>query len=284
MRLLTALAMAAALAAGAPTARAQPPAVFLKGYGDNAAAGQRFVHDGVSLYYETYGAGEPLLIIHGNGASIASLSGQIDHFKAKYQVIVMDSRDHGRSGDAPGPLTFEAMSDDLAALLDHLHARPAYVLGWSDGAIEALLLSLRHPEKVRMIAAMAANLDPRGAWPEFLEPAPPPAGPPTRADRVRRLDLDEPHIVPSALAAVTAPTLVLAGDHDAIRDEHTLLIFRSLPNSQLAILPDATHMVPIDDPDRFNAVVDRFFSTPFVKRDRLQDLLKTLRKFAPPAK
>ncbi len=283
-------------------ALAQIPPVFAKHYGDNPDAGRTFTHDGVSLYYETYGAGPPLLIIHGNGASIRSLSAQIDYFRQKYDVIVMDSRDHGKSSDSPAPLTFEAMSDDLAALLDHLNTGPVYVLGWSDGGIEALLLGLRHPEKVRMIAAMAANLDPGGVYREFIDPPDPPASAAhapsvmatpmdktasakaARTLRVKHLDRDEPHIKPELLEAITAPTLVLASDHDVIRDEHTLAIYHHLPNSQLAIFPDATHMIPIDDPERFNATVDRFFSTPFVKKDRLLDLLKTLRRMsAPPA-
>jgi pimeloyl-ACP methyl ester carboxylesterase len=281
-------ALAAAFLFGG-AAKAQLPAAFLQHYGDNPQAGRVFTHDGVRLYYETYGSGPPLLIIHGNGASIASLSGQIDDFKARYRVIVMDSRDHGKSGDSPVPLTFEAMSDDLAALLDETHAGPAYVLGWSDGGIEALLLGIRHPDKVRMIAAMAANLEPDGTFPEFLGPSPaagstPPADAKrARSLRVERLDRDEPHIRPEALEAITAPTLVLASDHDAIRDEHTLLIYHHLKNAQLAIFPDATHMIPIDDPARFNATVERFFSTPFVPKDRLGDLLKTLRKFSKPA-
>ncbi len=274
-------------------ALAQVPPVFAKHYGDNPDAGRTFTHDGVSLYYETYGAGPPLLIIHGNGASIRSLSAQIDYFRQKYDVIVMDSRDHGKSSDSPAPLTFEAMSDDLAALLDHLNTGPTYVLGWSDGGIEALLLGLRHPEKVRMIAAMAANLDPDGVYPEFIDPPDPPASatPVAPVDkaasakaarilRVKHLDRDEPHIKPEALEAITAPTLVLASDHDVIRDEHTLSIYHHLPNSQLAIFPNATHMIPIDDPERFNATVDRFFGTPFVKKDRLLDLMKTLQRMS----
>ena len=72
----------------------------------------------------------------------------------------MDSRDQGKSGDSPGPITYEKMTDDLAALLDHLGTGPVDVLGWSDGGIEALLLGIRHPDKVKKIAAMAANLDP----------------------------------------------------------------------------------------------------------------------------
>lgn len=253
-------------------------------YGANAAAGRYFTHDGVRLYYEVYGEGPPLLMIHGNGASIWSLRHQIDYFRHRYQVIVMDSRDHGRSSDAPGRLTFETMTDDLSALLEHVHAAPALVLGWSDGAIEALLLGLRHPEQVKMIASMAANLDPGGLAPEFAEPAVPAApeegadAKPNRAQRVEALDRDEPHIRAEALEAIAAPTLILASDHDAVRDEHTLLIYHHLRNSQLAIFPDATHMIPLDDPARFNATVDRFFSSPFVERDRVADTMSSIRK------
>ncbi len=81
--------------------------------------------------------------------------------------------------------------------------------------------------------------------------------------------------VANALDAIIVPTLVLASDHDAIRDEHTLEIYHHLPNSQLCIFPDATHMIPYDDPPRFNATVDRFFRTPFVKKDRVKDLVKS---------
>ena len=118
------------------------------------------MHDGVTLYYEVYGAGEPLLMVHGNGGSIADLGAQIAHFRTRYKVIAMDSRDQGKSGDSPDKLTYEKMTDDLAALLDHLKVGPVNVLGWSDGGIEALLLGIRHPAKVKKIAAMAANLNP----------------------------------------------------------------------------------------------------------------------------
>jgi len=94
-----------------------------------------------------------------------------------------------------------------------------------------------------------------------------------RAIKVTSMMFEEPNIAPSALQAITAPTLVLASDHDLIRDEHTLDIFHHVPNSQLCIFPDATHMVPYDAPALFNATVERFFRTPFVKQDRIKDFL-----------
>jgi pimeloyl-ACP methyl ester carboxylesterase len=254
-------------------------------YGSNPAAGKTFTHDGVKLYYEVYGTGEPLLLVHGNGGSIADFKAQINHFRNRYKMIAMDSRDQGKSGDSPDKLSFEKMTDDLAALLDHLHTGPAYVLGWSDGGIEALLLGIRHPEKVKKMAAMAANLNPEAIYPEIgalvmsmLDSVPAAARETPQGKRelmVTQLALDEPHIQPQTLEAITAPTLVLASDHDLIRDEHTLEIYHHIPNSQLCIFPNATHMVPYDDPDLFNATVERFFRTPFLKKDRIEDALKS---------
>ena len=256
-----------------------PPTVVR--YGSNAAVGRTFTHDGVKLYYEVYGTGDPLLLVHGNGGSISDLAAQIAHFRTRYRVIAMDSRDQGKSADTPDALTYEKMTDDLAALLDHLKTGPVNVFGWSDGGIEALLLGIRHPAKVKKIAAMAANLNPtdRAIYPEvlglvktMLEGVPAaarntPEG--KREIKVTGMMLVEPNIDAKALEAIKAPTLVLAGDHDLIRDEHTLDIFHHIPNGQLAILPNATHMVPFDDAAQFNAVLERFFRTPFVKKTAL---------------
>src|SRR6188474_200419 len=138
--------------------RVAPPKVAR--YGHDTAAGNTFTHDGIKLYYEVYGVGEPVLLVHGNGGSIADLSAQIAHFRKRYKVIAMDSRDQGRSADSPDAITYDKMTDALAALLDHLKVGPVTVLGWSDGGIEALLLGIRHPAKVKKIASMAANLNP----------------------------------------------------------------------------------------------------------------------------
>jgi pimeloyl-ACP methyl ester carboxylesterase len=103
-----------------------------------------------------------------------------------------------------------------------------------------------------------------------------PAG--RRELKVTGMMLVEPHIELTALEAITAPTLVLASDHDAIVDEHTVDIFHHLPNGQLAIFPNATHTVPYDAPELFNAAVERFLRATFVKKDRVADLLKSLDK------
>jgi pimeloyl-ACP methyl ester carboxylesterase len=268
-------------------AGAQPTPKPVAKYGSNAAVGKTFTHDGVKLYYEVYGTGEPLLLVHGNGASIASFNAQINQFRKRYKVIAMDSRDQGKSGDSPDKITYEKMTDDLAALLDHLKTGPVNVLGWSDGGIEALLLGIRHPAKVKKIAAMAANLNPseEAIYPEVFASVKPmmdsmqaaaKENPQAKRElKVMQMAFDEPHIDAKALEAIAAPTLVLAGDHDVIRDEHTLEIYHHIPNSQLCIIPNATHMIPYDEPSRFNAMVERFFRAPFVKKDRVKDMLKS---------
>ena len=259
-------------------------------YGSNPAAGKTFVHDGVRLYYEVYGTGEPLLVVHGNGGTIADLSAQIAYFRTRYKVIAMDSRDHGRSADSDSRITYEKMTDDLAALLDHLKVGPVNVLGWSDGGIEALLLGIRHPQKVKKIAAMAANLTPGE---EALEPeiinliksmvsegtADQREKPERRREiKVASMMLIEPNINFKQLENIKAPTLVLAADHDAIRVKHTVEIYLHIPNSQLVIFPGATHLIPFDDPALFNATVQRFLQTPFRKVEMLNDTLKSLER------
>ena len=260
-------------------------------YGANPSASGTFTHDGVTLYYETYGEGEPLLMIHGNGGSIGTMAAQIDHFRTKYKVIAMDSRDHGRSSDSPGALNYEVMTDDLAALLEHLKVGPAYVLGWSDGGIEALLLGMRHPAKVKMIAAGAANLNPTAeALPQatltlvekMLASMSDSAKATTtgrREFKVMSMMTKEPNIAPAQLATITVPTLVMAADQDLIRGEHTLAIFNHLPLGQLAIFPNATHMIIFDDPATLNGTVARFFATPFTRqKDRIADMMASYEK------
>lgn len=288
-----ALAMAVACAPAAPPAVETPPAETAATaaptaakipYGANQSASGTFTHDGVTFYYETYGEGEPLLLVHGNGGSLGAFAAQIDAFKGKYKVIAMDSREQGKSGSSDKPITYEQMADDLAALLDHLKIASADVVGWSDGGIEGLLLAMRHPEKVKKLVAMAANLNPslEAIYPETeaMAKAMPGALPAEARDtpdgkrflKVTGLLLSQPHIDPKALNRITAPTLIISGDQDVIRLEHTVQIYNNIPNANLAVLPNNTHMAPYDDADLFNATIQRFLDMPFVKKDRIKDM------------
>src|ERR1700733_3131596 len=130
-------------------------------YGHNPAAGHYLETRGFKLYYETYGQGAPLLLLHGNGGSISNMSNQIPYFAKDYKVIAIDTRAHGKSKNPSDSLTFEQIVDDFNALLDTLHLDSCYVIGWSDGGIDALLLAIRHPDKVKKMAFTGANL-----WPD----------------------------------------------------------------------------------------------------------------------
>src|SRR5580704_14696189 len=141
----------------AQTQPAAPPAT----YGNNPAAGHYLATRGFKLYYETYGQGQPLLLFHGNGGSIASMRNQIFYFSFFYQVIAIDTRAHGNSKNPSDSLTFEMIVDDFNALVDSLHLDSCYVIGWSDGGIDALLMAIRHPDKVKKMAFTGANL-----WPD----------------------------------------------------------------------------------------------------------------------
>ena len=296
LKTAAAIAMLATLAACSPAKTEAPAPAPVEApaapspYGTNAAASGAFTHDGVTFYYETYGEGEPLLMVHGNGASIGSLGKQIEHFKSKYKVIAMDSREQGKSGGNDKPITYEIMTDDLAALMDHLKTDPVDVIGWSDGGIEALMLGIRHPDKVKKLVAMAANLNPtlEAIYPETDGMVKQIAGSltpdalatPAGKTQAKLVDLmaNQPNIPLKALAAITAPTLVISGDQDLIRLEHTVAMFNALPNAELAVFPNSTHALPIDDPEAFNATVERFLAAPFKKKDRVGDMAASFEK------
>jgi pimeloyl-ACP methyl ester carboxylesterase len=230
-------------------------------FGTNNSAGKYVNIRGIKLYYETYGQGEPLLLIHGNGGSINNFQHQIPFFSANYQVIAVDSRAQGKSTDNSDSLSFEMMADDFSVLLDTLHLDSCYVLGWSDGGISGLVLAMRHPEKVKKMAFTAIRpVDFNwmvSAWEELGQQPQTPEIINTR--KLIRLDLTEPHITRLQLQQIQCPTLVIGGDHDIILTEHTMYIAESIPGSNLFIVPDSGHSTLIDHKDLFNRVVLNFF-------------------------
>lgn len=245
-------------------------------YGNNPATGKYYDIRGFKMYCEIYGSGEPLLIIHGNGGSINNFTYQIPYFAKNYKVIIADSRSQGKSADTGDSLTYEMMADDYAGLLDALKLDSVNVIGWSDGGINGLLLAMRHPKKVKKLAVTGANLAPdttavgQDIW-DMVRPAL--AGLYTKSNKtpqeknsfkLLRLLCEQPHIQPSSLKSIGCPTLVIGGDHDVIKEEHTFLIYKSIPKAYLWILPGSGHSTPIIYADDFNKVVERFFKNPFV--------------------
>lgn len=244
-------------------------------YGKNKAAGKFYNIRGFKMYAEVYGEGQPLLFIHGNGGSIVHFSKQIPYFSKKYKVIIADSRAQGKSADWGDSLSYEMMADDYAALLDSMKVDSAYVVGWSDGGIDGLLLAMRHPEKVKKLAVTGANLRPdttavpKSIWdmvmPDYtalksksnknvMEKA---------GFKLLRLLVENPHIADEDLHKIACPALVIGGDHDVIKVEHTMEIANNIPQSFLWILPNSGHSTPIVYADEFNNKVDAFFRQPY---------------------
>jgi pimeloyl-ACP methyl ester carboxylesterase len=249
-------------------------------YGNNKATGKYYNLRGFKMYAETYGSGQPLLIIHGNGGSINDFVNQIPYFSKKYKVIIADSRAQGKSTDLSDSLSYEMMADDYAALLDQMKIDSAYVIGWSDGGINGLLLAIRHPEKVTKLAVTGANLWPdttavyddvvQLVLPDYLK-----LKNKTNKNtqekagwKLLRLLAEEPHISLADLQKIKVPALVIGGDHDVIKPEHTLLIAQAIPQSYLWILPNSGHSTPIAYKNEFNKTVEDFFANPYRKIEK----------------
>jgi len=162
----------------------------------------------------------------------------------------MDSRGQGKSDLGTAALTYEQMAEDINALLEQLKLDHVKVLGWSDGGIIGLLLTIHHPDKVSMLAVMGANLEPDAAYPWAVDgiarmrnritaELAHSNNPKSLQLQLQFLELlgNQPHIPLADLTSIQVPTLVMAGDRDVIRDEHTLSMFHALPKSQLAIFP-----------------------------------------------
>lgn len=235
-------------------------------YGNNPAAGHTAEVNGINLYYEIYGEGQPLLLLHGNGGSIASRSAQIPEYAKRYKVIAVDSRCHGKSGCPAGDLNYEQMAADINALLNHLKIDSCLIWGHSDGGIIALIMGFQYPQKVKRMIVTGANVQPdtTAVFPELVEFVGMYAMlPDTMQQKHLKLMAQHPHIDFAKLRNIKAPVLVMAGDRDAIREEHTVRIFQSIPNAQLCILPGTTHFISNEKPALFNTLLFDFFEKPF---------------------
>jgi len=241
-------------------------------YGNNQQVGKFYDVRGIKLYCEIYGEGSPLLFIHGNGGNIKSFEKQIPYFSSKYKVIIPDSRAQGRSDDPSDSLSYDMMADDFAELLNQLNIDSVKVIGWSDGGINGLLLAIRHPEKVKMLAITGANITPdtTAIFPNDFNGMSSTVN--TLKDKTNKTDqektdyklnklmCEQPNIPLSDLQKIAIPTLVIAGDHDLIRLNHTLLIHQNIKNAFLWILPNSGHATLKQYPEEFNQKVDAFLS------------------------
>lgn len=214
------------------------------------------------LYYEIRGSGHPLLLLHGGGASVSeSFSQQLDAFSAQYQIIAPEQVGQGHSPDIPGPLSYSAMMEDTAALLEQLHVSDVDIVGWSDGGIIALMLAVNYPQLVHRVVISGANIAPDGLLDGEIEALRNTAE--TMPDKLRELWMHSPasnELNVKLLQALNKPVLVLAGDHDVIKLEHTMEIYRALPDAQLSVLPNTGHATFEQRSDMVNPMVLQFLA------------------------
>ena len=237
-------------------------------YGNNAEAGSYVTSAGTKIYYEIYGQGEPLLLLHGNGGSISSFAGQIEAFSKNYKVIAVDTRGQGKSLDTTTSyFSYNQFADDMKVLLDSLHLKQVSLVGWSDGGNTGLLLASKYPDYIKKLVTMGANLNPsdktldkkilKQVAKDLKEMKAQKDADPV-VIRLMEMLLKEPNISPESLSTITAQALVMAGEHDLILEEHTRLIAASIPGAQLLLLKGQTHNVVADNPELFNKEVLEF--------------------------
>ena len=215
--------------------------------------------NGLRMYYEVHGEGPPLLLLHGGSESIPEQ--WIPFFATRFQVIAPEQMGHGRTADlAARSFHYHDMAEDTVELMRQLDIERAAIVGYSDGGILGLDIAIHHPELVTQLVVTGANarfdgytlenqqysrtfdpsaqpvrdeyarLSPDGAdhWPEFLR-------------RLKAMWSVEPDIANEELRQIGVPTLLIVGDHDIVTPEHTVEMFRAIPNAQLCIVPNAGH-------------------------------------------
>ena len=223
----------------------------------------------IQLNYTIAGQGFPLVLLHGNGEDHTYFKRQMGPFSEQYQVIAPDTRGHGQSPRGTAPFTLEQFAEDLKGFLDSREIKRCHVLGFSDGANIALLFALKYPEYVEKLILNGADLYPSAVKLSTQVPIVLGWG---LLQVVRRFDkkaqakwelLDlmttQPRIKPKRLSTLTMPALVVAGKKDMIREKHTRLIAKSIPNSKLAILP-GDHFVARRNWQVFNPVILEFLA------------------------
>ena len=234
---------------------------------------------GLPTYVETSGAGRPLLYMHGAAEWVGYSSELVLRLDRTHRVIQPERRGHGRTADAPGPLTYDEMIADTTALIEQLRLDRLDMVGFSDGAIIALEIARTRPDLAGQVVAIGPNLSVSGltdeciegleamtpeTWPqEFarMHRALSPDGPehwPVFVQKVIDMLLREPEIPIQQLAAIRAPVLVIGADHDLIRLEHFVEIHRAIPGSELCIIPGASHELTVEAPELVAAIVERF--------------------------
>lgn len=221
----------------------------------------------IQLHYKEQGAGEPLLLLHGNGENCDYFVNQIGYFSKSYRVIAIDTRGHGQSPRGEAPFSIRQFAEDLHDFMDEKKLERAHILGFSDGGNIALVFALKYPERVKRLILNGANLDAKGVKRSVQIPievgyrvarAFAEKDPKARKNaELLGLMVNDPNIKREELFGLNIPTLVIAGTKDMIKESHTKEIYRSLPEGELVLLP-GSHFIAKESPEAFNRAVEGF--------------------------
>lgn len=232
---------------------------------------------GLKTWYDEEGSGEPLVLLHGGLSPNETWGAQMPEFAAHFRVLAVERRGHGRTRDVDGPLTYDDMTADMIGFLDAVVDGPAHLVGWSDGGIIGLMIAMRRPDLVRTLVPISANFDTTGVPEQIMahfsamDPngeglamlrsmyeAMSPDGPehwPVLVRKFVEMVNREPHIPVAELNRIQAHTLILAGDDDMVSLEHTVELFRAIPNAELAIVPGTSHFLAMEKPEIVNRLI-----------------------------
>ncbi|CAL1517673.1 alpha/beta hydrolase [Chitinophaga sp. MM2321] len=244
--------------------------------------GKYITVNGTQLYYEEYGQGTPLIAIHGGLSSIKDIAPLIPELSKKFRVIAVDCPGQGRSEQADS-LGYQLLADYFSKMIDQMKLDSVYVFGYSDGGNAALLLAADRPDKVKKTAAFAAASHTSGYYPEaiagldqltpeeieknfkwWLEPhlqKTPQKGQWKKFVKDFSSMCATPLIVPEEkLRKIQSSVLIVQGDNDIVKPEHALKLHQAIENSQLCIIPAASHFILYERPELFNVIVREFFT------------------------
>jgi pimeloyl-ACP methyl ester carboxylesterase len=266
-----------AVAQDATPVAVDPPQDLLPDFTDEVA-GETVEINGASIYYEIYGKGEPLILLHGGLGNGKYWVNQIPVFAENYQVIVMDSRGHGRSSFDEQPITYQLMASDVLALMDHLSIEQASIVGWSDGGIIGLEIAINNPDRLNKVVAYGANFDPTGvrldiatnnyfnafierAAEDYMRLSPAPDRWEEFLNNIGTMWATLPNYTEAQLRSITTPFLVLDGqDEEAIDLNQTKLMALLIPGAELNLMPGTGHFAMFEQPEKFNATVMDYLS------------------------
>lgn len=224
----------------------------------------------IDLYYQEKGTQEPFILLHGNGEDGSYFKHQIDYFSDRYRVIALDTRGHGKSPRGTKPFTIEQFSCDLYDFMAGLDISNAVILGFSDGANIAMKFALKYPNKVKALILNGGNLNPKGVKRTTQIPIEIGYKIASRfafksADAKKNAEMlglmvNEPNIERNELSKITAPTLVICGRNDMIKESHTKEIAENIPNAKLSIMK-GNHFIASKRYVTFNKEVEDFLKT-----------------------